>query len=1095
MDSTAKDTFICVHRRAGKALALDAVVETPLGPKRMGDLTVGEKVCTPSGRISKITEILPQGKKLVYRIYLDDGSHIDSCEEHEWEVYTGLNWTGSRKEPRRKRFGNKIITTREIYESHIHKYSNRREFRYKLNPISPVEYEKRVLPIDPYLLGVLLGDGCMKTGEITSADPEIIDRIIERNNLSIDVKEIKTSVAKRYFVRDKAVLDHLTELNLRRTKSCDKFIPTDYLFSSVEDRLDILQGLMDTDGSADPAGGNAEFCSKSEALANGVTMLARSLGCKASVKKSKSSYTKNGKRVYTGDRYRVYIIFPAGLEIFSLNRKVYQGTTTRYLRRTIIKVEKLEESVDMQCISIEDPAHLFITNHYIPTHNCAAGDTRIIDPETLRPIPISEASHVGKTLVFDMEANAVVWSNAEWIRSGQKKCLRFLLGNGTDITLSEDHPVFDSKKGWIEARYVRKGDRLLAPSKIPIFGDSNPTDSEVEVEIDRIAASGRITDAVFSYSKTSLRNFLKRFWYASGRIFENKDTIAYMVWNYDVAVDIRHLLLRFEIDSFIDEDGNCLISDPIDRSVFLNFIGLDSTILEVRSPRRWEVVAGIKNQGYCNVYDLSVEHEDHNFVASDIVIHNSYSLSVIVLWHAVCHPGSKIIIFAPSSTQIEEFFKNLDGWIHANPFLADLNTVKNGNFKNPHYQRTFVNRSTIAGYILSEVHAKRRGLTGDVIVVDEAQELEDDHWAVVNPIMRGDQYRRGRLRNYIAGTTKSARGYFYDRVYKIGANKNTEVIFIPVTENKDPAYSSEYIEELREETPEYEWRTEWLLEVSESDNSVFKKSEIDLASSMDWEYGNHLKSNYLPRFIGVDWDKAQAGSNIVVGQYDPSTKMLEIIDREEVPRSEFHYTRAVQTVLNYCEAYQPELVVSDQGQGEYHYEQLVLAGMNHPELGMDGKFMKLAFQEVIELPNPESGEWEKKMIKPYLVGQLQQKMQDRQFSFPSHDHELFSQLLDYKIVRRTARTTVFSNTREHIIDGILFILYGIHLCYEGPYNRDGEANAQFRVFRPEEVSNEWQQEANTVFWNQIGISGRSPLPGSYIPRSSLDSIDLPREGF
>lgn len=666
-----------------------------------------------------------------------------------------------------------------------------------------------------------------------------------------------------------------------------------------------------------------------------------------------------------------------------------------------------------------------------------------------------------------------------------------VLGSGVSLTLSEDHRVFDSKQGWIEAKDLRKGDKILAAANIPIFGTEKPTVEQIEIEIDRSTLTNTFSNSIFSYDEESLKLFLKRLWYASGRVFNNDESIAYMVWNYAMALDIRHLLLRFGIESFIDEDGNCLINDPVDVAPMFNLLGVEATILEVHSPRRWDTVVNIKEQGYFPVYDLVVDHPDHNFLATDTIIHNSYSLSVLALWHAVCNKNTKVIFFSPGSAQVEIFFDSLDAWIAKNPFLAELNSVRNGNFKNPYHKKSFINGSTISGFILGETSNKRRGLGGHVHLVDEAQELTDTHWQVIKPIMLGDQYKSAKIRNYVTGTIKEPSGQFYERVFKTGETNQAGVVFIPITENKDPYYTPEIIREIElEVNNEHTWKTEYLLELSESDTSVFKKVEIDRASSQDWEYGVHLKSSFNPRFIGIDWDKVSAGTNIVVAQYNPITKEVMVIDREEVPRSEFHFHDACDKALEYCGAYEPQLLVSDQGQAEMQFEHLQMAAIQQSHLGMVGKLEKLAFNQVIEIPNPESGELEKKRVKPFLVGMLQQKMQDNKFHYPAHDHDLTAQLFGYKMVRQTARTTVYTSFNEHIIDCLLFILYGIYLTYEHPFEKSPEEIAKFQIYKPEDIPEEYKLDAQRNFWNENDYNlGRRVMNDIYIPRTMFDNKD------
>lgn len=360
---------IRVHRRGGKAQPLYATVHTPTGPVAMGSLQVGDLVCTPDGGKVPVTAIHPQGQKQIYRLTLDDGTSVEACGEHLWEVYTKDGWKGGRGKSRQQ-YALKVLTTEQIAENLTYEYSDRVEFNYKLEGIQPVDYEARELPLDPYLMGVMLGDGHMKNCTFSSGDPELVERLRSRTDVPISRGYTKQGTQALNYKIGGRTIQVFESLGLRYCLSDTKFIPKDYLYNSTENRLELLRGLMDTDGSAKGDGriGQAEFCSISKQLAEDVAELARSLGCKVSIKASEGGYTKNGVRKTTSVRYRVLIRVPAGLEIFALERKKCGGMDARYLRRTIVKVEKLGMT-EMQCITIDHPRHLYITDNYTPTHN------------------------------------------------------------------------------------------------------------------------------------------------------------------------------------------------------------------------------------------------------------------------------------------------------------------------------------------------------------------------------------------------------------------------------------------------------------------------------------------------------------------------------------------------------------------------------------------------------------------------------------------------------------------------------------------------------------------------------------------------------
>ena len=999
LSSKKRDVWICVHRRAGKALPLTAQISTPEGNVSMKDISVGSLVLTPNGHTSTVTNVFPQGTKEVYRLYLDDGSYVDSCSEHEWEVYTKTCWKGGRGNSRQQ-YGNVIRTTKELMDSLTYCYSDRCEFNYKLNPIVPIPFSEKNLPIDPYLFGVLLGDGHFKTRSIVSVDPEIIETIVCRTKYSYrEALVSQSSKAKRYFIISNELFQNIKLLNFKDIVGHQKHIPKDYLYGSIDQRIWLLRGLMDTDGSSNKRKGQAEYCTVSEQLAEDVAALARSLGCKVRIKKSEAAYTKNGIRKVTGFRYRLAITIPENLEIFNLERKKCGGLPERYLRRTIIKVEKLGTQVEMQCISIDDPSHLFITDNYTPTHNCIAEGALIINPDTLKPTPIELLSEAKKTLTFSFDSNTLIWSDCDWVNSGIKKCLKLNFASGEELILSDDHELFCSKRGWIRAEQLKVGDKILAPSSIPIFGDLEASLVDIEQEIEFINLAKRVGDSVYKYSKPSLELFIREFFLLHGRINHRDRVVVFMLWNRELALDIRHLLLRFGVISRVDSGGNIHIDTLADISSFLNIVGVDYLITEVNSSRSWDMITEIKHVGSRLVYDLVVDHEDHNFIANNLVVHNSYALSILALWHAIIKDNQKIVIYAPAGGQIDEFFDVLDKWFDKNEFLEALRST-NGNHKNPQ-KRTFINGSTISGKLMvlsSKIEGGRRGTTADVIILDEAQEFTEAHWKVVLPIMEGDKFRTESIRCYIAGTITKPIDYYYEKIYKIKPSSSEDRIFIPITQNKE--YTPEQIERIRKTKPINTWTTEYLLEVGETEDSVFRKSDIERASRYDWSYGPEMIDHNKVRFIGVDWDKVQAGTNVAVFQYTPHTRDLDIIYREEVARDDYTYTNACNLIIDLFLAYTPELVITDQGQGEMQWEYLSLESQRRG-IPLSERLENKAFNQKIEVPNPQTMEVEKNLIKPFLVGLLNKKLQENKFHIPSSDEHLINQLLMYKIKAQT----------------------------------------------------------------------------------------------
>lgn len=1071
--SNKKITYICIHRRGGKALPLTSEIPTPNGLVPMGDLKVGDFVFTPDGTTTAITALHPQGKKQTYVLVFDDGTEQECCEDHEWEVYTKLGYKG-----RKKQFGNKILTAKEIAENLTFSYSDRAEFNFKLSHIKPLQYSTKNLPINPYLLGVLLGDGHLKTLEITSADPQIIDRIKDETGLTFRSR-LSGSKALRYYPNEKPdIFQAIDKLGLKDKTSKDKFIPNEYLLGDVSQRIALLQGLMDTDGASDKGRkGQAEFCTISPTLANDVANLARSLGCKVTSKESDAAYTKNGIRKVTGRRYRLNIRVPEGIEIFNLDRKKCGSLPDRYLRRTIVDVKVLEKYVDMQCITVEDPKHLFVTGNYAPTHNCLAGDSLVINPETLVPTPIKSLK-VKKTLCFDFEENEFQWVDCEWIKSGKKDTIEITTDSGNIITVSLDHPLFCAKEGWKKAEKFVIGDRVLVADEIPIFGENTPDSFELTDAIEAIK-NGKFKDYIYSFSKKGVILFINELFKSLGKLDKNKQQVKFNLDNISLAHSIKHILLRLGIGSFISHDNNLLISEKIDLNLFLYYVGIKDSITEINPNRRFDSIVSIQSIGIQDVYDLSVEHIDHNFLASNFIVHNSYSTVILALWHLLTKEGQDIRVFAPSQTQVDLLFKVFDEFIHANPWIQ---SQLKGKRKDPQY-RAFSNRSAIYGYPMGGDPDAKRGASPDVVIVDEAQEMDDQEWAVIRPMMVGDRTRMGKVYSYVAGTIRKPSGDFYEKIYKAKDWENglEQKIFIPITKNKD--FSADEVEMLRKTSKASEWNTEWMLEIGDADTSVFKKSVVDACSRGNWEYGEY-EGTSDPKFIGVDWDKGRAGTNIAVFEYSPMTGMITLIYREEVPKSEMTFTIACERIFELYEIYKPLKITCDLGAGgmqaEYLFDQGIKRGSKVAQV-----VEKKGFQESIEVFNPITQEYEKKRyMKPTLVQFLNQKMQDGRFIFPIQDEEFREQLVSYEVVKTTEKTTTYTSKKEHIIDCALFAMYAIWEMFE----QHGAVGTATPIMLSQNQINIQSPMAQYQFDAQL-TSLRTSIDGDIIPRATFDPME------
>ena len=366
---------------SGKSQPLDAKVMTPAGWKLMGNLRVGDLVSTPDGQAAPITGVFPQGELDIYRITFEDGRSTEASAEHLWEVHH-KHWNGKFKpgvscagaaRPR-------TITTQQIIDL---KASNAGKFSVRLT--TPVLQERKDLPLNPYLLGALLGDGGLSGGNVrfSSDDAEILEAVAEACPAGVTLKNYPGCQHPRdYILADprgrnsggvyavNPVRVELEKMGLMGCLSGDKFIPELYKMGSAEQRLLVLKGLMDTDGFAG-ASGSASFCSVSKRLAEDVQYLVRSLGGIARISTKVPTYTHKGEKRHGQLAYIVNIRHPDPAGLFALPRKSERLFDYQYADSLKLGIEKVElvGRKQAQCIMVDHPDHLYITDDFIVTHN------------------------------------------------------------------------------------------------------------------------------------------------------------------------------------------------------------------------------------------------------------------------------------------------------------------------------------------------------------------------------------------------------------------------------------------------------------------------------------------------------------------------------------------------------------------------------------------------------------------------------------------------------------------------------------------------------------------------------------------------------
>lgn len=370
--------------QSGKAQPLDALVLTPTGFRRMGDLQIGDTVIDPEGHPSEVLGVFPQGEKDIYRLTFSDGSTCESTKDHLWPLrYRAKRRTVSGRES--VMVSGVVPLAQVMSPSRFSASSERSVLGAELR--SDLDFAESPLPVDPYLLGLLLGDGGLGGSQpmFTSADQELVDSVSQALPAGVWLREASRAgrgVSYRLTAgnrggRPNPLTVALRELGIMGHLSDTKFVPEQYKLASAKTRLAVLQGLLDTDAEACARGGAAIFGSASKQLRDDVVWLARSLGFRAVIGERQVI----GERVGGGEYFFSYStrVTSRLAPLFRLRRKVERwqrrsqtgerlGWVGGVRPRVLMSVE-FSRRAEAQCIAVSAPSHLYVTDDFIPTHN------------------------------------------------------------------------------------------------------------------------------------------------------------------------------------------------------------------------------------------------------------------------------------------------------------------------------------------------------------------------------------------------------------------------------------------------------------------------------------------------------------------------------------------------------------------------------------------------------------------------------------------------------------------------------------------------------------------------------------------------------
>lgn len=366
----------CGPAQSGKALAIDTPIATPDGWTTMGALKIGDVIFGSDGRTTRVIQAHPVRKnRKCFEITFDDGTSIVADAEHLWSVEDLL--AENRK----------IVDTEWMAERYV--FGKKARSRFAIDNAEALECPEVDLPLDPYVLGAWLGDGHSYMARFTIHEDEM--EIVRRIRAAGHVVETRPVEGRKSLTlcvdrpaqrRKKNLAGTLRELGLlvepKKRVIGRKHIPQAYLRASYEQRMELLRGLMDTDGYCSKTG-VSEFTTTLPNLAQDVEELITSLGFKVRRREKIPTCVKSdGARVKGAKAFTLSFVACRTQPPFHLERKkdrLKPGQEGRrgYTTRRFITAIREVPSVPVRCIGVDAPDHLFLAGRQmVPTHNTEA---------------------------------------------------------------------------------------------------------------------------------------------------------------------------------------------------------------------------------------------------------------------------------------------------------------------------------------------------------------------------------------------------------------------------------------------------------------------------------------------------------------------------------------------------------------------------------------------------------------------------------------------------------------------------------------------------------------------------------------------------
>ena len=414
----------------------------------------------------------------------------------------------------------------------------------------------------------------------------------------------------------------------------------------------------------------------------------------------------------------------------------------------------------------------------------------------------------------------------------------------------------------------------------------------------------------------------------------------------------------------------------------------------------------------------------------------TFSLAVQLLHYSYTHKDGRSLVIAPMKTQVELIYQEILRISSKNEVVSNSITRK---VTSPQFMMQFSNGSTIRFFTSGMKSGGKsdvaRGQEAHLIILDEMDYMHADDLDALYAMLQKTAEDQPDKVMIGASTPTGRRERFWDWCR---SPRFTEFWFPSYC---NPYFSKEQEEEFREQYSPSGYRHEIEADWGEDSEGVYPRKFVDKAFiSPSWDYVPEITSARSFHTIGVDWDKYGAGTNIVVVETCAENYedirfrgRSRVCYREEIPRSEYTLTKAVDRIIELNRAFNPKHIYVDRGYGEVQVELLKKYGVENPFSGLKEKVKGIGFGESIDVRDPYTKLFIKKEMKPFMVDNLRQFLEKERLLIPESDEELYMQLISYVVIRTTQTgRPVFEaagSAMDHAHDALMLALLAITQNY------------------------------------------------------------------